>query len=132
MDFSDLLGKKVIRKRKATTNDNRAPKQLCVEGPPVHKRSFLVQTTLEWKIYGKTKKVPARLLLNRGCTAPVMSHSFIKIHSIPVEAKRQRLNIVAANGQQIEGGTQNTKSIGVWIGKHVSDMKFESMGIIKL
>ena len=129
MDFYDLLGEKVIRKRKATTNDDRAPKRLCVERPPVHKRSFLVQTTLEWKINGKTKKVPARLLLDSGCTGPVMSQSFIKKHSIPVEAKGQRLHIVTANGQQIEGGTHNTKSIGLWIGKHVSDMKFESMGI---
>ena len=54
MDFYDLLGEKVIRKRKATTNNDRAPKRLCVEGPPVHKRSFLVQTTLEWKINGIT------------------------------------------------------------------------------
>ena len=58
-----------------------------------------------------------------------MSQSFIKKHGILVEAKRQRLNIVAMNSQQIEGGTHNTKSIGVWIGKHVSDMKFETMGI---
>ena len=47
MDFYDLIGERVIRKRKATTDDDWAPKQLCVEGPPVHKRSFLVQTTLE-------------------------------------------------------------------------------------
>ena len=125
----DLLGEKVIRKRKATTDDDRALKRLCVEGPPVHKRSFLVQTTLEWKLNGKTKKVPARLLLDSGCTGLVMSQSFIKKHGISLEAKRQRLNKVAANGQQIKGGTHNTKSIGVWIGKHVSDMKFESMGI---
>ena len=129
MDFYDLKGRKVIRKHKAATDDDRAPKQLCVEGPPVHKRSFLVQTTLEWKLNGKTKKVPAWLLLDSGCTGLVMSQSFIKKHGIPLEAKRQKLNIVAANGQQIKGGTHNTKSIGVWIGKHVSDMKFESMGI---
>ena len=129
MDFYDLLGEKVIWKCKASSNDDRAPKRLFVEGPTVYKRSFPVQTTLEWKINGKTKRVPARLLLDSGCTRPVMSQSFIKKHGIPVEAKRQRLNIVAANGQQIEGGTHNTKSIGVWIGKHVSDMKFESMGI---
>ena len=73
MDFYDLLGEKVIWKRKATSGDDRAPKRLCVEGPPVHKRSFLVQTTLEWKVNGKTKKVPARLLLDSGCTGPVMS-----------------------------------------------------------
>ena len=129
MDFYDLLGEKVIRMRKAPTSDDRAPKRLCVEGPPVHKRLFLVQTTLEWKLNGKTKRVPAWLLLDSGCTGPVMSQSFIKKHGIPLKAKRQKLNIVAANGQQIEGGTHNTKSIGVWIGKHVSDMKFESMGI---
>ena len=112
MDLYDLIGEKVIRKRKATADDDRAPKRLCVEGPPVHKRSFLVQTTLEWKLNGKTKKVPAWLLLDSGCTGPLMSQSFIKKHGIPLEAKRQRLNIVAANGQEIEGGTHNTKSIG--------------------
>ena len=128
MDFYDLLGEKVIKKRKATSGDDRAPKRLCVEGPLVHKRSFLVQTTLEWKVNGKTKKVLAQLLLDSGCTGPVMSQNFIKKHGILVEAKRQKMNIVAANGQQIEGGTHNTKSIGVWIGKHVSDMKFESLG----
>ena len=73
MDFYDLLGEKVIRKRKATTNDDRAPKRLCVEGPPVHERSFLVQTTLEWKINRKTKKVPARLLLDSGVTTIVVT-----------------------------------------------------------
>ena len=109
MDCYDLLGEKVIRKGKAPTSDDRAPKRLCVEGPPVHKRSFLVQTTLEWKLNGKTKRFPARLLLDSGCTGPVMSQSFIKKHGIPLEAKRKKLNIVAANGQQIEGGTHNTK-----------------------
>ena len=129
MDFYDLRGEKVIRKRKATTDDDRAPKRLCVEGPPIHKRLFLVQTTLEWKLNSKTKKVPARLLLDSGCTGLEMSKSFIKRHGMPLEAKRQKLNLVAANGQQIEGGTHNTKSIGVWIEKHVSDIKFESIGI---
>ena len=102
MDFYDLLGEKVIRKRKATSGDDRAPKRLCAEGPPVYKRSFLVQTTLEWKVNGKTKKVPARILLDSGCTGPVMSQNFIKKHGILVEAKRQKMNIVTANGQQIE------------------------------
>ena len=110
MDFYDLLGEKVIRKRKATTNDDRAPKRLCVEGPPVHKRSFLVQTTLEWKINGKTKKVPARLLLDSGCTGPVMSQSFIKKHSIPVEAKRQRLHQQEMN--PVTGATGAPETLG--------------------
>ena len=123
------LSEKVIRKRKATFGGDQAPKRPCVKGPPVHERSFLVRTTLEWKVNERAKKVPARLLLDSGCTGPVMSQNFIKKHGIPGEAKRQKMNMVTANGQQIEGGTHNTKSIGVWIRKHVSDMKFESLGI---
>src|SRR5437588_2822283 len=39
------------------------------------------------------------------------------------------MQMIAANGEQIDGGTHQTKTVGVWIGKHVSNMKFEALGI---
>ena len=88
-----------------------------------------METVLEWKVNNKIKKVRARLLLDSGCTGPILAQSFIKRNDIPVEIKKKRLHVVAANGIEVEGGTHNTKSLGVWMGKHVSEMKFESMGI---
>ena len=124
-----MTGEKVIRKRRLSVNDNtKPPKRLHVEGPPVHSRSFLVETILDWKVNNKIKKVRARLLLDSGCTGPILAQSFIKRNDITVEIKRKRLHVVAANGIEVKGGTHNTKSLGVWIGKHVSEMKFESTG----
>ena len=129
-DLPPVTGEKVICKRWLSVDDNTRPhKRLCVEGPPVHSRSFLVETTLEWKVNNKINKVTAHLLLDSGCTGPVLAQSFIKRNDIPVEIEKKRLHIVAANGIEVEGGTHNTKSLGVWMGKHVSEMKFESMGI---
>ena len=93
-------------------------------------RSFLVETVLEWKVNNKIKKVRASLLLDSSCTGPILAQSFIKRNDIPVEIKKKRLHVVAANGIEVEGGTHNATSLGVWMGrKHVSKMKFESMGI---
>ena len=88
-----------------------------------------METILEWKLNNKTKKIRARLLLDSGCTRPILAKSFIERNGIPVEIKKKRLHVVAANGIEVEGGTHNTKSLGVWMGKHVSKMKFESRGI---
>ena len=88
-----------------------------------------METILEWKVNNTIKKVRARLLLDSGCTGPILAQSFIKRNDIPVEVKKKRLHVVAANGIEVEGGTHNTKSLGVWMGKHLSKMKFESMGI---
>ena len=88
-----------------------------------------METVLEWKVNNKIKKVRVRLLLDSGCTGPILAQSFIKRNDIPVEIKKKKLHIVAANGIEVEGGTHNTKSLGVGMGKHVSEMKSESMGI---
>ena len=117
-DLPPVTGEKVIRKRRLSVDDNtRPPKRLCVEGPPVHSRSFLVETILEWKVNNKIKKVKARLLLDSGCTGPILAQSFIKRNDIPVEVKKKRLHVVAANGIEVEEGMHNTKSLGVWMGK---------------
>ena len=129
-DLPPVTGEKVIRKQRLSVHGNTgSPKWLCVEGPPVHSRSFLVETLLEWKVNNKIKEVRARLLLDSGCTGPILAQSFIKRNDIPVEIKKKRVHIVAANGIEVEGGTHNTKSLWVWMGKQVSEMKFESMGI---
>ena len=78
-DLPPVTGEKFIRKRRLSVDDNtRPPKRLCVEGPPVHARSFLVETILEWKVDKKIKKIKARLLLDSGCTGPILAQSFIK------------------------------------------------------
>ena len=90
IDLPPVTGEKVIRKRRLSVDDNtRPPKRLCVEGPPVHSRSFLVETVLEWKVNNKIKKVKARLLLDSGCTEPILAQSFIKRNDIPVEVKKK-------------------------------------------
>ena len=112
-DLPPVTGEKVIRKRWLSVDDNtQPPKRLYVEGPPVHSRSFLVKTVLEWKVNDKIKKVKAHLLLDSGCTGPILAQSFIKRNDIPVEAKKKRLHVVAANGLEVEGCTYNTKSLG--------------------
>ena len=102
-DLPPVPGEKVIRKRRLSVNDNtRPPKRRCVEGPPVHSRLFPVETILEWKVNNKIKKVRARLLLDSGCTGPILAQSFIKRNDIPVEVKKKRLHVVAANGIEVE------------------------------
>ena len=129
-DLPLVTGERVIHKRWLSVDDNtRPPKQLCVKGPPVHSRSFLVETILEWKVNNKIKKIRARLLLDSGCTGPILAKSFIERNGIPVEIKKKRRQVVASNGIEVEGGTHNTKSLGVWMGKHVREMKFKSIGI---
>ena len=110
-DLPPVTREMVIRKRRLSIDDNtQPPKRLCVEGPPVHSRSFLVETILEWKVANKIKKIKARLLLDSGCTGPILAQSFMKRNGIPVEIKKKRLHVVAANGIEVEGGTHNTKS----------------------
>ena len=88
-----------------------------------------METILQWKINNKINEVKACLLLDSGSTRPILAPSSIKRNGIPVEVKKKRLHMVATNGQEVEGGTHNTQPLSVWMGKHVSEMKFESMGI---
>src|SRR5437588_10891716 len=74
--------------------------------------------------------VTALLLLDGGVTGPVLASHFIKKHGIPLEEKRERMQMIAAIGEKIDGGTHHTKAVGMWIGKHVSNMKFEVLGIL--
>ena len=98
-------------------------------GPPIHMPSFLVETVLEWKVEGEINTATALLLLDSGATGPVLASHFITKHKIPLEWKLHKVQMLAANGGQIEEGTHHTTSLGVWIGNHVSDMKFEVLGI---
>jgi len=107
----------------------RPRKRRRLVGPPIHMPSFLVETVLEWKVEGEIKTATALLLLDSGATGPVLASHFIKKHKIPLERKLHKVQMLAANGGQIEGGTHHTTSLGVWIGNHVSDMKFEALGI---
>jgi hypothetical protein len=107
----------------------RPQKRQRVRGPPVHTQSFLVQVLLEWKVGEDTKMVRALLLLDSGATGPVLAQHFIDKHGIVLESKKQGTHIFAANGKKIDGGTHHTKPLSVWIGKHVSDMKFEALGL---
>ena len=109
--------------------DVRPPKRQRVEGPPVHTQSLLVQTLLEWKVGNVTKTAKALLLLDSGATGPVLAKHFINKHKIVLKPKKQATHIIAANGKIIDGGTHHTKTLSVWMGKHVSDMKFEALGI---
>ena len=127
VDLEDIA--REVLKRKGNPDGGRSPKRQKLYGPPVHTQSFLVQTKLDWKMGNKMKSVTALLLLDSGATGPVLASHFIKKHGIPLEEKRQRMQMIAANGEQIDGGTHHTKTVGMWIGKHVSNMKFEALGI---
>src|SRR5437588_4418134 len=127
VDLEDIA--REVLKRKGNPDGGRSPKRQKLYGPPVHTQSFLVQTKLDWKIGNKMKSDTALLLLDSGMTSPVLASYFIKKHSIPLEEKRERMQMIAANGEQIDGGTHHTKTVGVWIGKYVSNMKLEALGI---
>ena len=71
----------------------------------------------------------ALLLLDSGATGPVLAEHFVRRNGIPLELKPQQMRIFAANGERIKDGTHHTGMLGMWIGKHVSNMKFESLGI---
>ena len=109
--------------------DRRPTKKQRIDGPPIHRQSFLVKTTLEWKEGTKAKSAEVLLMLDSGATGPVLAQHFIEKHGIPLERKQQRMRMLAANGEHIKGGTHHTGLLSVWMGDHVSGMKFEALEI---
>jgi len=120
-DFPDML--------REDLEVGRHPKRQRLEGPPVHTRSFLVQTTLEWKEGNETRKVNALLMLDSGASGAVLAQHFIDKHKIPLVKRVQPTQIYAANGKKIAGGTHYTTPVDMWIGKHVNKMNFDVLGL---
>src|SRR5437588_10379883 len=74
VDLEDIA--REVLKRKGTPDGGRSPKRQKLYGPPVHTRSFLVQTKLAWKLGNKRKSVTALLAFDRGATGPVLASPF--------------------------------------------------------
>src|SRR5712691_2924645 len=115
---------------KRTLDEDAPRKRRKITGSPRHQESIMVRSRFCWQTSEGKKTVTALLLLDSGATGPTLSQHFVETNRIPVEEKDERLQVEAANGEIIGGGTHHTTSLEVHMGKQVNIIKFEVLEVL--
>jgi len=115
-----------VLKRTYKNREERPAKRIRLVGPPHHTRSIHVKVHLNWTYNQQRHSSKALLILDSSTTGTVLSSSWVKEVQLPCIRRENPTPIADASGNHIRGsGNHDTKTVRMWIGEHVNDMRFE-------
>ena len=94
---------------------------------PKHGQRLILEAIIYWfDPYGRKKGDKVRLLLDCGCTGPILNRDFIQRHHMPWVKRDHPITVQTADGKPMEGaGDKHSEQVILWIGTHQEELTWE-------
>lgn len=93
---------------------------------PEHTPCYQIAVEINWKVKNHQERVHGRLLVDTGCTGPILNARIVAKHKIPTISRKSPVQVLGPDGTQIEGaGLRFTTPLNLVIGKHEESMSWE-------
>ncbi len=95
--------------------------------PPKHGQRLFFEATVFWlDQYGRKKGDNVKLLLDCGCTGPILNKDFVKRNHIPWVRRTQPITVQTVDGKPMEdAGEKHTEDLVLRIGAHQEELSWE-------
>jgi hypothetical protein len=95
--------------------------------PPVHGQRLFFEAKLHWvNQYGRKRSEQVKLLLDSGCTGPLLSRNFVWMNKLPKVARARPIVVNTAEGNPIkDAGKEYTEEVILRIGDHQEELTWE-------
>ena len=113
-------------KRKADDGAQPSAKK-AKPSPPTHGQRLFFEAMLHWHDqYGRKRGDKVRLLLDCGCTGPILNRDFVARHHMPWVQRDRPIMVQTADGKPMEGaGDRYTEDAILRIGTHQEELTWE-------
>ena len=95
--------------------------------PPRHGQRLFFEANLYWhNQYGRKRGVKVRMLLDCGCTGPILKRDFVQRHHIPWVKRDRPITVQTADGKPMEdAGDKYSEDVILRIGTHQEELTWE-------
>ena len=113
-------------KRKAE-KDITNPTKKNKPTPPKHGQRLFFEANIYWfDQYGRKNGDKVKLLLDCGCTGPILNRDFVQRHHMPWVKRDHPITVQTADGKPMEGaGDKHTEDVIQRIGTHQEELTWE-------
>ena len=115
------------QKRKAEEAETSVTTKKQKPAPPKHGKRLFINAVLCWHDqYGRKRKDNARLLLDCGCTGPILNQDFVKRNHIPWVSRDKPISVLTADGKPMEdAGARYSEDLIMRIKEHQEELTWE-------
>ena len=95
--------------------------------PPVHGQRLFFEAKLYWiNQYGRKRSEQVKLLLDSGCTGPLLNRDFVWMNKLPKVSRARPIVVNTAEGNPIkDAGKEYTEEVILRIGDHQEELTWE-------
>ena len=95
--------------------------------PPKHGQRLFFEANIYWFYqYGWKKGDQVKLLLDYGCTGPILNRDFIQRHHMPWVKRDHPITVQTADGKPMQGaGDKHSEEVILRIGTHQEELTWE-------
>ena len=114
-------------KRKADSANPNTTLKRAKPSLPKHAKRMFIQAKLSWTDqYGRHKTHEARLLLDCGCSGPILNKDFVWKTKVPWTRREVPISVLTADGEPMkEAGERYSPDLIMRIGHHQEELSWE-------
>ena len=114
-------------KRKAEEAIPEVIQKKAKPSPPKHGQQLFFEANLFWHDqYGRKRGDKVRLLLDCGCTGPILNRDFVQRHHMPWVKRDRPITVQTADGKPMEdAGDKYSEDVILRIGTHQEELTWE-------
>ena len=114
-------------KRKAKEATPEVSQKKAKPSPPKHGQRLFFEANLFWHDqYGQKRGDKVRLLLDCGCTGPILNRDFVQRHHMPWVKRDRPITVQTADGKPMEdAGDKYSEDVILRIGTHQEELTWK-------